>query len=646
MNTENTIIGIDLGTTFSCVGVWKEGKVEIIANNQGERTTPSWVAFNDSERLIGAPAKSQVTRNPKNTVFDSKRMLGKQFRDSTIQNDMKHWPFNVIKSSDGKPLIQVTYKGAVKEFRPEEISSMVLSRMKETAENYLGFDVKRAVVTVPAYFNDAQRRATKDAGAIAGLTVERIINEPTAAAMAYGLDKQSADERNVLIYDLGGGTLDISVLTIDNGLFEVRATSGNTYLGGQDFDNNMITWCLKEFKKQNKSVDVKELVTNKKVLGKLRSVCEKAKKTLSSNSSAAIEIDSLFDGIDFCTKITRAKFEALCDDIFTKCMEPVSKVLLDSKMAKADIHDIVLVGGSTRTPKIRELLSKFFNGADLKSDINPDEAVAYGAAIQGAVLAKVNDPKIDTICLIDVTPLSMGIETAGGLMTKVIPRNSTIPCCKEQTFSTYSDNQPGVTVKIYEGEREFTRNNNLLGNFELTNLPLMPRGIPKINVKFDVDANGIMNVTAVEESTGKTNHITIKNDTDRFTSSQLEEMIQEADKFKEDDLKLKEKLEARNDLENYIYNARNSANTEEFKATLSEDDGKKITELVTETIQWLEDNDDCTKEEYDEKRKSVEELLTPIFMASHNKNSQDIPVDPTHGPQEQVSETPIVEEVD
>lgn len=639
-NTANTIIGIDLGTTYSCVGVWANGKVEIIANDQGDRTTPSWVSFTDTERLVGTAAKSQATSNAQNTVFDSKRMIGKAFDDPTIQSDIKHWPYKVIKGPNNKPVIQVSYKGETKEFQPEEISAMVLTKMKETAETYLGYPVKRAVVTVPAYFNDAQRRATKDAGLIAGLTIERIINEPTAAAMAYGLDKQAEAEKTVLIYDLGGGTLDCSLLTLDNGLFEVKATSGNTHLGGQDFDNKMVTWCLKEFKRLNKSVDTNELMTNKKVLGKLRSACEKAKKTLSSSMSVNIEVDSLFDGIDFNTNLTRAKFEALCAEDFDKCLEPVNKVLLDGKMAKADISDIVLIGGSTRIPKIREMLKKHFNGKEPKQDINPDEAVAYGAAIQGAVLAKVNDAKIDTICLVDVTPLSLGIETAGGLMTKIIPRNSTIPCCKEQTFSTYSDNQPGVSVKIYEGEREFTKNNNLLGTFELTNLPPMPRGIPKINVKFDMDANGIMSVTATEESTGKSNNITIKNDKDRFTSTQLEEMIQDANKFKEDDLKMKERLEAKNELENYIYSARNSSNSEDLKANLGEEKSQKISEVVTETIQWLEENSECTKEEYTEKRKEVEALLTPIFMEAHQKGA------PKKDQTEQSNKGPVCEEVD
>ncbi len=421
------------------------------------------------------------------------------------------------------------------------------------------------------------------------------------------------------------GTHDVSLLTLDNGLFEVKATSGNTHLGGQDFDNKLVTWCLKEFKRVNKNVNVEEMMTNKKVLGKLRSACEKAKKILSSTVKTNIEVDSLFDGIDFSAQLTRAKFEELCAADFEKSLEPVNQVLLDAKMSKADITDIVLIGGSTRIPKVRELLKKHFNGKEPKQDINPDEAVAYGAAVQGAILAKVNDAKITSMVLVDVTPLSLGIETAGGMMAKIIQRNSTIPCCKEQTFSTYSDNQPGVTVKVFEGEREFTQHNNLLGTFELTNIPPMPRGIPKILVKFDIDANGIMNVTATEESTGRCNKITIKNDKDRLTPKQLEDMIQEAMKFKDDDMKEKERLDARNELENYIYNARNSANTEEFKQNVGEENSKLISDIVKETIQWIEDNPDCSKEEFTDKKKEVESQITPIFMSGYNKEKKEQP---------------------
>jgi heat shock protein 1/8 len=637
MNTENTIIGIDLGTTYSCVAVWKDGRVEIIANDQGERTTPSWVGFTDTERYIGSAAKNQAGANPENTVYDSKRLIGRAFDDQAIQTDLKHWPFKVKKGENGKPLICAKYKNEDREFMPEEISSMVLSKMKETAELFLGYPVKKAVVTVPAYFNDAQRRATCDAGVIAGLKIERIINEPTAAAIAYGLDKNDSQEHNILVFDLGGGTFDVSLLTLDNGLFEVKATSGNTHLGGEDFDSKLVTHCMKEFKKINKSIDLDVMMKNKKVLSKLKAACERAKRTLSSASTTQIEVDSLYEGIDFHTNISRAKFESLCVDDFKKCLEPVDQVLRDAKMSKGDVSDIVLVGGSTRIPKIRELLKDYFNGKEPKQDINPDEAVAYGAAVQGAVLAKVKDKQIDSLVLVDVTPLSLGIETAGGRMAKIIQRNTSIPCCKEQVFSTYSDNQPGVTVKIYEGEREFTKDNNLLGTFELSGIPPMPRGIPKINVKFDIDANGIMNVTATEESTNKSNKVTIKNDKNRFTSEQLEEMVENAKKFAEEDRINRDKLDARNELENYVYNVRNSANTEEFKAKIGEDGFKNINEVVTSTIQWLEDNTDCTMDEYKEKQKEVEDKLTPILMGAYK---QDVPQN------EPGKSTPVVDEVD
>jgi len=619
MSQNDICIGIDLGTTYSCVGVWKNGQVEIIPNNIGDRTTPSWVAFTDEERFIGMVAKNQFSYNPENTVFDSKRMIGKYYDDSTIQNDIKHYPFKVIKGENNKPLICIKFKNENKEFTPEEISAMILSDLKNTAEAYLGCEIKNAVVTVPAYFNDAQRRATKDAGAIAGLNVLRIINEPTAAALAYGLDKEG--EKNILIFDLGGGTLDISLLTIDNGMFVVKATSGNTHLGGEDFDNRMITWCLKEFRNKNKNVNVEDLIKNTKVLGKLRTSCEKAKKTLSVASTAMIECDALFDGIDFRIQLSKAKFEMICNDDFNKCLEPIEQVLKDSKMSKDDISDVVLVGGSTRIPKIRDVLKEYFN-KEPKKDINPDEAVAYGASIQGAILMKVKDEKLNQLVLVDVAPLSLGIEIAGGMMSKIINRNSTIPCTKEQVFSTYSDNQPGVTIKIFEGEREFTKDNNLLGTFELTNIPPMPRGIPKIRVKFEIDTNGILNVVATEESTNKTNNIVIKNDKNRFTNDQLERMFKDAEKYAQQDKAIKEKLEAKNELENYIYSIRNTIDSIEFKNKMTDDQCKMLAKLVIDTLQWLEDNNDAEKDTYANKQKEMENIVTPVFVSSYqNKNS-------------------------
>ena len=620
-STENTIIGIDLGTTYSCIAVWRQGKVEIIANDQGDRTTPSWVSFNDTDRVIGMSAKAQAGVNPQNTVYDSKRLIGRTFDDPAIQNDIKHWPFKVKKGPNNKPVICVEYKGESKEFTAEEISAMVLTKMKETAESFLGYSVKKAVVTVPAYFNDAQRRATKDAALISGLTVERIINEPTAAAIAYGLDKQQDGvERNVLIFDYGGGTLDVSILTLDGGLFEVKSTNGDTHLGGQDIDNKIVTWCLKEFKNKNKNINMDEVMQNKRVLGRLKSAAERAKKTLSSSMSATIEVESLFEGIDFNVTLTRAKFESLCIDDFKKALVPIEQALKDAKMSKNDITDIVLVGGSTRIPKVRELLKEYFNGKDPKSDINPDEAVAYGAAVQAAILAKVDDAKLGEMVLVDVAPLSLGIETSGGVMAKIINRNTSIPCCKEQIFSTYSDNQPGVTVKVYEGEREFTKNNNLLGTFELSGIPPMPRGIPKINVKFDIDANGILNVTATEESSNKTNKITIKNDKNRFTAEELNKMVEDAKKFAQEDKVNKDKIEARNELENYVYNARNASNGEEFKAKLGEKNYKIVNDVVTETVQWVEENNNLSKEQYNAKQKEVEKVIHPIFVKFYDSD--------------------------
>jgi heat shock protein 5 len=606
------VIGIDLGTTYSCVGIYKNGRVEIIPNELGNRITPSVVSFTDEERLIGEAAKNQASVNPTRTVYDVKRLIGRRYADKEVQHDKKFLPYDIV-DKDSKPYIRTVVNGEAKIFAPEEISAMVLTKMKEIAENYLGQKVKNAVVTVPAYFNDAQRLATKDAGAISGLNVIRIVNEPTAAAIAYGLDKKG--EENIVVFDLGGGTFDVSVLSIDQGVFEVVATSGDTHLGGEDFDQRVMDYFIKLIQKKYN----KDISADKSAIQKLKREVEKGKRALSNVHEVKIEIEDLLDGEEFSEVLTRARFEELNADLFKKTLGPVQTALEDAGLRKNQIDEIVLVGGSTRIPKVQKLIKDFFNGKEPNRGINPDEAVAYGAAVQGGVLCGADEETGGSgLLLIDRTPLTLGIETVGGVMTKIIPRGTVIPTKKSQVFTTYQDQQSTVTISIFEGERPMVKDNHLLGKFDLTGIPPAPRGVPQIEVTFEIDANSILKVGAQDKGTGKAENLVITNDQGRLSQEDIERMIEEAEKFAEQDKVAKERIDAKNAFESYIYSMRNTIEDPEKLANkISEEDKSTIKEAISDAQSWLDSNQNGEKEDFEEHQKTLENVCNPIVSKAY-----------------------------
>ena len=630
----NLFCGIDLGTTYSCIGTFENNKVEILANESGSRTTPSWVSF-DEERLVGEAAKANSVRNPLNTVFDAKRLMGKTFDDKKLQSDMKNLPYTVL-NKDNKPVIEVEFNKEKKQFTPEQISAMVLEKMKGIGEQCTGEKMVDCVITVPAYFNDAQRQATKDAGLIAGMNVLRIINEPTAAAIAYGLDKMSeGEDKNILVFDFGGGTMDCSILNISDGVFEVLSTAGDTHLGGEDIDNILIQYCIQEFEKKHRD---KKIGDNEKVRSRLHRVCEQAKRTLSSSTTAMIEVDCLMDGIDFSLTLTRARFEDLCGEIFRRTMDPVNTVLKDAKLGKNQIDEIVLVGGSTRIPKIQSLLKEYFNGKNPNNTINPDECVAYGATIQAAVLSGVKTEQTDNILLLDCTPLSLGIETSGEISTVLIPRGTTIPAKKTQTFSTYEDNQPQATIRVLEGERYYSKDNNVLGTFVLQNIPPAPRGTTKINVYYDIYADGLLNVSAeVENSEGVKNSLTINNDKNRLSKEEIDRMMKEAEDFREEDEKNKENRDALNSYEETLY-----INMQSIKEQRSD---SHLVTMYEEELLWVEKNPRASKDEVETRRKEFDEKKKQFEVAPTDERQEGQAKSSDEQEQKQ-EEQPQIDEVD